>query len=295
MALRKKIENTRAIIKKKTVNEILMLKEMGEKIVAITAYDYTMSVICDRAGVDIVLVGDSAGMVMLGHTSTTPTSMSDMLVFCKGVAKGTKQAMIVGDLPFGSYQPSKKDAMNNAIRFIKSGCDAVKLEGGIELVDTIRALVSAGIPVMGHLGLRPQTSSFWDHNKVQARTKSSSIDLIAEAKALERAGVFSIVLEMVTSEVASIISRSVSSAVIGIGSGPYCDGQVLVLHDMLGLYQDLRPRFVKRYANLSGNIFRAISRYKQDVKSASFPEEQNSFHMNADEYSKLLENGSERK
>ena len=292
---RKKSELAKSVTKKQSVNDILALKEKREKIVAITAYDYSTSVICDRAGVDIILVGDSAGMVMLGQKNTTPTSMHDMLVFCKGVAMGTKRAMVVGDLPFGSYQPSKEIALNNAIKFIKNGCDAVKLEGGIELVGTIKALVSAGIPVMGHLGLKPQTSSFWDHHKVQGRTMESSLDLIAGAKALDEAGVFSIVLEMVTSEVATIISRIVSSAIIGIGSGPACDGQVLVLHDMLGLYEDISPRFVKRYAKLSGNIFRAISKYKNDVKCATFPEDENTFHMNSDEYSKLQENGFESK
>jgi 3-methyl-2-oxobutanoate hydroxymethyltransferase len=274
------------------VNDILLLKEKGEKIVAITAYDYTSSSICDRAGVDILLVGDSAGMVMLGHKSTTPTLMRDMLVFCKGVALGTRRAMIVGDMPFGSYQASKEMAVTNAIKFIKNGCDAVKLEGGIELVDTIRTLVSYGIPVMGHLGLKPQTSLFWNRSRVHARTKASAVELITEAKALERAGVFSLVLEMVTSEVADIISRNISSAVIGIGSGPRCDGQVLVLHDMLGLYEDIKPKFVKRYARLSENIFRAITRYINDVKNVNFPEDKNTIHMSSDEYSKLRENGS---
>jgi 3-methyl-2-oxobutanoate hydroxymethyltransferase len=269
-----------------------LLKEKGEKIVAITAYDYTSSSICDRAGVDILLVGDSAGMVMLGHKSTTPTLMRDMLVFCKGVALGTRRAMIVGDMPFGSYQASKEMAVTNAIKFIKNGCDAVKLEGGIELVDTIRTLVSYGIPVMGHLGLKPQTSLFWNRSRVHARTKASAVELITEAKALERAGVFSLVLEMVTSEVADIISRNISSAVIGIGSGPRCDGQVLVLHDMLGLYEDIKPKFVKRYARLSENIFRAITRYINDVKNVNFPEDKNTIHMSSDEYSKLRENGS---
>jgi 3-methyl-2-oxobutanoate hydroxymethyltransferase len=195
-------------------------------------------------------------------------------------------------MPFGSYQASKEMAVTNAIKFIKNGCDAVKLEGGIELVDTIRTLVSYGIPVMGHLGLKPQTSLFWNRSRVHARTKASAVELITEAKALERAGVFSLVLEMVTSEVADIISRNISSAVIGIGSGPRCDGQVLVLHDMLGLYEDIKPKFVKRYARLSENIFRAITRYINDVKNVNFPEDKNTIHMSSDEYSKLRENGS---
>lgn len=252
-----------------------------------SAYDYCTSLICDKAGVDIVLVGDSAGMVMLGYESTISVGIEEMLVFCKGVSMGTKRAMVVADLPFGSYQSSTCAAIENAIRFIKAGCDAVKLEGGSERVDTIKSLVSAGIPVMGHIGLKPQTSSLWEGHKVQGKTKDSSIKLIAEARALEQAGAFSIVLEMVTSEVASIISKNLSVAVIGIGSGSGCDGQVLVLHDMLGIYENIRPKFVKRYAELSNSIFRAISKYRLDVKRRKFPEEQNVFHIDSNEYREL--------
>jgi 3-methyl-2-oxobutanoate hydroxymethyltransferase len=274
-------------VRKNNVNDILSLKKKGEKIAVLSAYDYSTSLICDKAGVDILLVGDSAGMVMLGYESTTPVGIEEMLVFCKGVSRGTKRAMVVADLPFGSYQPSTGAAIENAIRFIKVGCDAVKLEGGSELVDKIKALVSVGIPVMGHIGLKPQTSSLWEGYKVQGKTKDSSIKLIAEAKALEEAGVFSIVLEMVTSEVAKIISKNLSVAVIGIGSGSGCDGQILVLHDMLGVYEDIRPKFVKRYADLSNTIFQAVSGYRSDVKSRKFPEEQNVFHMNSNEYREL--------
>lgn len=274
-------------VRKNNVNDILSLKKKGEKIAVLSAYDYSTSLICDKAGVDILLVGDSAGMVMLGYEGTTPVGIEEMLVFCKGVSMGTKRAMVVADLPFGSYQPSTGAAIENAIRFIKVGCDAVKLEGGSELVDKIKALVSVGIPVMGHIGLKPQTSSLWEGYKVQGKTKDSSIKLIAEAKALEEAGVFSIVLEMVTSEVAKIISKNLSVAVIGIGSGSGCDGQILVLHDMLGVYEDIRPKFVKRYADLSNSIFQAVSGYRSDVKSRKFPEEQNVFHMNSNEYREL--------
>jgi 3-methyl-2-oxobutanoate hydroxymethyltransferase len=277
--------NTNA--RKKNVNDILTLKKKGEKIAVLTAYDYSTALICDKAGIDILLVGDSAGMVMLGYESTMPVGIEEMLVFCKGVAMGTKRAMVIADLPFGSYQPNTGAAIKNAIRFIKVGCDAVKLEGGLELVDTIKALVSVGIPVMGHIGLKPQTSSLWEGYKVQGKTKDSSIKLIAEAKALEQAGAFSIVLEMVTNEVAKIISENLSVAVIGIGSGSDCDGQVLVLHDMLGIYENIRPKFVKRYADLSNSIFQAVSRYRLDVKSRKFPEEQNVFHMNPNEYKEL--------
>lgn len=286
----KNYNNTNTRIRKNSVNDILMLKKAGEKIAALTAYDYSTSLICDKAGIDIVLVGDSAGMVILGYKSTIPVEIDEMLVFCKGVAAGTKRAMVVADLPFGSYQSSTAEAIKNAIRFIKVGCEAVKLEGGSEIVDTIKALVSVGIPVMGHIGLKPQTSSLWEGYRVQGNTKESSIKLISEARALERAGVFSVVLEMVTSEVARIISKNLSVQVIGIGSGSGCDGQVLVLHDMLGIYDELRPKFVKRYADLSNSIFQAVSRYRSDVKSAKFPEEQNVFHMNSDEYKELQKN-----
>jgi 3-methyl-2-oxobutanoate hydroxymethyltransferase len=286
----KNYSNTNTRIRKNSVYDILTLKKKGEKIAVLTAYDYSTSLICDKAGVDILLVGDSAGMVMLGYKSTMPVGIGEMLVFCKGVAAGTRRAMVVADLPFGSYQPSTAAAIKNAIRFIKVGCDAVKLEGGVELVGTIKALVSVGIPVMGHIGLKPQTSSLWEGYKVQGKTKDSSVKLIAEARALEQAGVFSIVLEMVASEVARIISKNLSVPVIGIGSGSGCDGQVLVLHDMLGIYEDIRPKFVKRYADLSNSIFQAVSRYRSDVKSAKFPEEQNFFHMNSNEYQELQKN-----
>jgi len=279
--------NSNTIVRKNNVNDILSLKKKGEKIAVLSAYDYCTSLICDKAGVDILLVGDSAGMVMLGYERTASVGIEEMIVFCKGVTMGTKRAMVVADLPFGSYQLSTSAALENAIRFIKVGCDAVKLEGGSELVDTIKALVSAGIPVMGHIGLKPQTSSLWEGYKVQGKTKDSSMKLLAEARALQEAGVFSIVLEMVTSEVAKIISKSLSVAVIGIGSGSDCDGQVLVLHDILGVYEDIKPKFAKRYADLSISIFRAVSGYRSDVKSRKFPEEQNIFHMDSNEYMEL--------
>jgi 3-methyl-2-oxobutanoate hydroxymethyltransferase len=283
----KNCNNSNTIVRKNNVNDILSLKQKGEKIAVLSVYDYCTSLICDKAGVDILLVGDSAGMVMLGYERTASVSIEEMLVFCKGVSMGTKRAMVVADLPFGSYQPTTGAALENAIRFIKVGCDAVKLEGGSELVDTIKALVSAGIPVMGHIGLKPQTSSLWEGYKVQGKTKDSSMKLIAEARALQEAGVFSIVLEMVTSEVARIISKSLSVAVIGIGSGSDCDGQVLVLHDILGVYEDIKPKFAKRYADLSISIFRAVSGYRSDVKRRKFPEEQNIFHMDSNEYMEL--------
>ena len=272
--------------KKVSVNDIIAMKGT-EKISVLTAYDYSTSLICDRAGIDILLVGDSAGMVVLGYQSTVPVGMPEMIMFCGAVARGTKRAMIVGDMPFGSYQPNANLAVENAVQLIKAGCDAVKLEGGSEIIGSIKAIVDAGIPVMGHIGLTPQTSSLWEGYKLQGRTKESAKKLIHDAKVLEKAGAFSIVLEMVASEVASAITKNVSVPTIGIGSGAGCDGQVLVLHDMLGLYEDIRPKFVKRYAELSKSIFEAVSSYTSEVKAGKFPGELNTFHMGAEELEKF--------
>ncbi len=270
---------------KLNVNDILS-KKGKEKISVLTAYEYSTARICDRADIDILLVGDSAGMVVLGYASTMPVSMQEMRIFCGAVARGTKRAMIVGDMPFGSYQVGPSVAVENAVQLIKAGCDAVKLEGGSEIIDTIEAIVDAGIPVMGHIGLRPQTSSLWEGYKLQGRMKEGAIKLIEDANVLEKAGVFSIVLEMVASEVADVITKSLSIPTIGIGSGPTCDGQVLVLHDMLGIYEDIRPKFVKRYAELSKEIFDAVSSYNHEIKAGMFPDESNTFHMDAKELEK---------
>lgn len=270
---------------KLNVNDIIS-KKGKEKISVITAYEYSTAKICDSAGIDILLVGDSAAMVVLGYSSTVPVGMQEMMIFCGAVARGTKRAIVVGDMPFGSYQVGPGMAVENAIQMIKAGCDAVKLEGSSEIVDTIRAIIDAGIPVMGHIGLRPQTSALWEGYKLQGRTKEGANKLIEDAIKLEKAGVFSIVLEMVTSEVGDAITRRVSVPTIGIGSGPNCDGQVLVLHDMLGIYQDIRPKFVKRYSELNKEIFDAVSSYNHEVKTGMFPEESNTFHMDARELDK---------
>jgi 3-methyl-2-oxobutanoate hydroxymethyltransferase len=264
----------------------IISKKGKEKISVITAYEYSTAKICDSAGIDILLVGDSAAMVVLGYSSTVPVGMQEMMIFCGAVARGTKRAIVVGDMPFGSYQVGPGMAVENAIQMIKAGCDAVKLEGSSEIVDTIRAIIDAGIPVMGHIGLRPQTSALWEGYKLQGRTKEGANKLIEDAIKLEKAGVFSIVLEMVTSEVGDAITRRVSVPTIGIGSGPNCDGQVLVLHDMLGIYQDIRPKFVKRYSELNKEIFDAVSSYNHEVKTGMFPEESNTFHMDARELDK---------
>ena len=265
-------------LKKMTISDIVSMKNK-EKISVITSYDYWSAKICDNAGIDILLVGDSGGMVMLGYDSTIPVNMKEMLMFTKAVATGTKRSLIVSDMPFGSYQIDVKHAVKNAIRFIKSGSDAVKLEGGIEMIDKIKAILNMGIPVMGHIGLKPQTTRLWEGYKVQGNTALSGTKLLREAKELEKVGVFAIVLEMVTLEVAELISKNLKIPTIGIGSGPHCDGQVLVLHDMLSLYDKIKPRFVKSYINLSETILNALYNYISDVKNSKFPEDQHSYKI----------------
>lgn len=273
---------------KLTVNHLLEMKKKKEKVAIVTAYDYFNALICDRAGVDGILIGDSAAMVMLGYHNTAPIGMQEMLVFCGAVTRAVKRALIIGDLPFGSYQCSVADAVHNAVLFIKAGCNAVKIEGGTEVVPLIRSIIAAGIPVMGHIGFTPQTSSLWNNNRLHGKTEKSALKLLEDARELEEAGAFSVVLEMVTDEVATLISENLSIPTIGIGSGLNCDGQVLVSHDLLGLYQGAQLRFVKRYAHLYETIFDAISLYRKDVKEKKFPQDTNSFHMDKNELRKVL-------
>jgi 3-methyl-2-oxobutanoate hydroxymethyltransferase len=273
---------------KLTVNHLLEMKKKKEKLAVVTAYDYFNALICDRAGVDGILIGDSAAMVMLGYHNTAPIGMQEMLVFCGAVTRAVKRALIIGDLPFGSYQCSVADAVHNAVLFIKAGCNAVKIEGGTEVVPLIRSIIAAGIPVMGHIGFTPQTSSLWNNNRLHGKTEKSALKLLEDARELEEAGAFSVVLEMVTDEVATLISENLSIPTIGIGSGLNCDGQVLVSHDLLGLYQGAQLRFVKHYAHLYETIFDAISLYRKDVKEKKFPQDTNSFHMDKNELRKVL-------
>jgi 3-methyl-2-oxobutanoate hydroxymethyltransferase len=272
-----------------TVNQIFEMKKKKEKVAIITAYDYSSALIYDKAGVDGVLVGDSAAMVMLGYDNTNLIGMREMLVFCGAVSRGVKRALIIGDMPFGSYQSSNSKAVHNAVLFVKAGCDAVKIEGGAEVAPIIRSIVGAGIPVMGHIGFMPQTSHMWNNYKLHGKTTESALLLIEEAKELERAGAFGIVLEMVTDEVAALISQNLLIPTIGIGSGLNCDGQVLVSHDLLGMQEDVQLKFVNRYARLSEIIFGAVSLYTKDVKDRNFPQDTNCFHMNKDEFAKVLE------
>ena len=229
----------------KSVQDIIKMKKNGEKISVITSYDYTLASLCDKAGIDVLLVGDSAGMVMLGYENTIPVTMEQMCMFTEAVNRARKNSLLVADLPFMSYQVSIDDAIRNSGRLIKAGADAVKLEGGAPMAETISAIVDVGIPVMGHIGLQPQTTMLSEGYKVQGKTKDAAMRLIQDAKELEEAGVFSIALEMVSHEVAEIISETISVPTIGIGSGAGCNGQVLVVQDLLGMYDKIKPKFAK--------------------------------------------------
>ena len=273
----------------KSVYDIIKMKKDGKKISAITSYDYTLASLCDKSGIDILLVGDSAGMVMLGYENTIPVTMDQMCMFTEAVSRARKNSLLVADLPFMSYQASIEDAIKNSGRLIQAGADAVKLEGGISMLETISAIVDVGIPVMGHIGLQPQTTMLSEGYKVQGRTKDTAIKLIEDAKELEEAGVFSIVLEMISHEVAQIISETISVPTIGIGSGVGCNGQVLVVQDLLGMFEKIKPRFAKRYLNLSEDIVKALENYKNDVESGTFPAQENWFSMDDDEFKKLRE------
>ena len=273
----------------KSVYDIIKMKKDGKKISAITSYDYTLASLCDKSGIDILLVGDSAGMVMLGYENTIPVTMDQMCIFTEAVSRARKNALLVADLPFMSYQASIEDAIKNSGRLIKAGADAVKLEGGISISETISAIVDVGIPVMGHIGLQPQTTMLSEGYKVQGRTKDTAIKLIEDAKELEEAGVFSITLEMISHEVAQIISETVSVPTIGIGSGVGCNGQILVVQDLLGMFEKIKPRFAKRYLNLSEDIVKALENYKNDVELGTFPAQDNWFSMDDDEFKKLRE------
>ena len=271
----------------RTIKDIVDMKKAGKKISVLTSYDYALASLCDKAGVDILLVGDSAGMVVLGYEDTIPVTMEQMEIFVGAVSRAKQNALVVGDLPFMSYQASISDAITNSGRLIKAGANTVKLEGGSVMADTISAIVKTGIPVMGHIGFQPQTTALSQGYKVQGKTFEAAKQLIEDAKALEEAGAFSIVLEMVSHEVSKIISESIDIPTIGIGSGLHCDGQVLVIHDILGLYEKLKPKFAKQYLSLSNDVIQAVSKFKSDVESGSFPAEENWFSMEKEEYEKL--------
>jgi len=269
--------------------ELLEMKKRGDKIVMVTAYDAPGARFAEDAGVDAILVGDTAAMVVLGHEGTTvPVTMDEMLFLTRTVARSVRRPIVIGDMPFGSYQVSDEDAVTNAIRFVKEArADVVKLEGAGPSLSRIRAIVDAGIPVMGHIGLTPQSATMLGGFKTQGRTAEKARRLLEEARALETAGCFSIVLEAVPSPVAARITAAVSVPTIGIGAGASCDGQVLVYHDLLGLSEGHLPRFVKRYANLSREIRDALEAYASDVRAGTFPSEEYSYAMDPEELAAL--------
>ncbi len=274
--------------KKVSVNAFRLMKTEGRRIVMVTSYDYPAAAIADEVGVDSILVGDSYGMVVLGYDTTIPVTVDELLTICRAVKRGAQHSLLIADMPFLSFQVSKEDAILNAGRFVKEGgMEAVKVEGGKEIAPTVRAISDVGIPVLGHVGVTPQTATLHGGYMVQGRSLSAGEELVEDAKALEEAGVFGIVLEMVTEEVAKVITETVSVPTIGIGSGRYCDGQVLVLHDILGLYARFTPKFAKKYVDLSQSILQALRDYSNDVRSGTFPGEQNVFKMDEDQRAKL--------
>jgi 3-methyl-2-oxobutanoate hydroxymethyltransferase len=255
------------------------MKKRREKIAVLTSYDYTTTKILNEAGVDVILVGDSLGMVKLGYENTLAVTLEDILYHCKPVKKGNTNALLVADMPFMSYEPSSETAIRNAGLLVKEGgMEAVKIEGGREIAKTIRAVIDAKIPVMGHIGLTPQSVNVLGGYKVQGKDSDQGRLLIETAKELEQAGVFSLVLECIPEELAASITGSISVPTIGIGAGEKCDGQVLVTDDVLGIYSDLKPKFVKRYANLHETMLNAVKEYRQEVKESKFPSKEYSYN-----------------
>ncbi|HEY7002668.1 MAG TPA: 3-methyl-2-oxobutanoate hydroxymethyltransferase [Gaiellaceae bacterium] len=266
------------------LTELADMKQRREPIVMVTAYDYPSGRIADAAGIDVVLVGDSAAMTVLGNDSTVPATMDEMIMLTRAAARGARRPLVVADMPFGSFQVSDEEAVRNGIRFVKEAeADAVKLEGAGPTLSRVLALVGAGIPVMGHIGLTPQSATMLGGFRAQGRTAEKASRLLQDARALELAGCFSIVLEAVPAEVAARITDTLSVPTIGIGSGRSCDGQVLVFHDLLGLYDGKAPRFVKRYADLAAETKGALERYAADVRSGAFPADEHTYSIPDDE------------
>jgi len=263
-----------------TINQIKEMKQKGEKIVMLTAYDYSTAKLVDQVGVPLILVGDSLGMVVLGYESTIPVTMEEMLHHTRAVVRGTEQALIIGDMPFMTYHVSIEDALRNAARFIQEGgCQAVKLEGGVTVAEKVKRIVECGIPVMGHIGLTPQSINQFGGHRAQGKTPEAAVKILEDAKALEQAGVFSIVLETVPAPLASLITERASVPTIGIGAGPGCDGQVQVINDLLGSFTDFVPRHAKQYARLADIIRGAVTEYYNEVRAGDFPTKKNSITM----------------
>jgi 3-methyl-2-oxobutanoate hydroxymethyltransferase len=271
------------------LTELAEMVEREERIVMVTAYDYPSGRLADAAGMDIVLVGDSAAMTVLGHATTVPATMDEMLMLTRAVTRGVQRPLVVADMPFGSFQVSDEEAVRNGIRFVKeAGADAVKLEGAGPSLSRVLALVGAGIPVMGHIGLTPQSATMLGGFKAQGKTAAKARRLVEDAVALQDAGCFSLVLEAVPAPVAAEIGERLTIPTIGIGSGPDCDGQVLVLHDVLGIYEGRSPRFAKRYADLATEIRSALERFAGDVRSGAFPTEEHTYAMPEEELAAFL-------
>lgn len=266
-------EDTRRV----TTHRLLEMKQRGEKISMLTAYDYTMGTIVDHAGVDIILVGDSASNVMCGNVTTLPITLDQMIFMAKSVVRGVKRALVVVDMPFGTYQGNSKEALSSAIRIMKeTHCDCLKLEGGEEIIESVKRILTAGIPVMGHLGLMPQSINKYGSYSVRAKEEEEAEKLLKDAKLLEEAGCFAIVLEKIPAKLAQKVAAELTIPVIGIGAGNI-DGQVLVIHDMIGLTMDFSPRFLRRYANVQQIMHEAIGHYVEDVKSGDFPNEKEQY------------------
>jgi len=268
---------------KMTIPKFIEKKRTGQKITTITSYDYAFAKIVDESQIDLILVGDSLSMVMLGHKTTLMVTMDEMIHHTKAVARGVTNALIVGDMPFLSYKVDLKDAVYNAGRFIQAGAEAVKIEGGTEVLPIVNAILGADIQVMGHIGLTPQSVYKFGGNLVQGKVAQAAEKLIMDAKNLEKAGVFSIVLESIPWQLAKIITESVSVPTIGIGAGPHCDGQILVIHDMLGIYTDFKPKFLKYFANIGEEMRRAFAQYKEEVETSVYPDLEHSYEFPQDE------------
>jgi 3-methyl-2-oxobutanoate hydroxymethyltransferase len=266
-----------------TLPEIGAMKPAGTKIVMVTAYDHPSARLASEAGVDLILVGDSAGNNVLGYDSTVPVTMEEAVMLTAAVARARPRALVIGDMPFGSFQPSDAEAVANAVRFIKAGADAVKLEGAGPMVPRVRAIVGAGIPVMGHLGLTPQSATKLGGMKAQGRTAEAARQLLSDARELEAAGIFSLVLESVPARIGAHVSEALSIPTIGIGAGPDTDGQVLVWHDLLGVNEGVAPRFVKRYADVAGEIRRGLEAFAAEVRSGAYPADEHVYKINAEE------------
>ncbi len=272
-----------------TISDIKAMKARGEKIPMITAYDYTSARIVDAADIPMILVGDSLGQTMLGYDSTVPVTMDEMIHHTKTVVRGSSRALIVGDMPFMSYQTGSTDALRNAARFLQeAGAQTVKLEGGVAMASTVQRLVSAGIPVMGHIGLTPQSVNQLGGYKVQGRTLKTAVRVMEDARALEQAGAFAIVLECVPESLSKLITDRLSIPTIGIGAGKECDGQVQVFHDMLGLINDFVPKHAKRYASLGDTVASAVRQYAAEVKDRSFPDPSHSYHLKEEVLAELM-------